>query len=292
METETGSAYESRRYWERIARQAERYSAQWLSTGFLGTRTWFNEYGVERMRKAVFEAIPRERFNLVLDVGCGPGQWSTLIADKMGTTVVGVDFVHEMLQLAKLRNRGKSIDVNFCQMTAARLGAREEIFDLVISITVLQHVLEIEEWKKAIYEMLRVTRTGGWIVTADPTPAEWSSDRVVRETRIHTYREYVSEFQKNGARLENVFATQTAIDKLIRLASTILAHYAARADGIDLQQFSENYVEYSPRLMFIPCVMVLAIARFFDALLGPVRRADEQTMFRIFLFRKIGVPQP
>ena len=90
----------------------------------------------------------------VLEVGCGTG----LLLQRFATfarSARGVDLSEGML--AHARRRG--LDVTHASATA--LPFADESFDVTCSFKVLPHVREID---RAIAEMVRVTRKGGFVI--------------------------------------------------------------------------------------------------------------------------------
>ncbi|MFW5738802.1 MAG: class I SAM-dependent methyltransferase [Myxococcota bacterium] len=90
----------------------------------------------------------------LLEVGCGTG----LILEQLVPhcrSAKGVDLSPGMLEPAKAR--GLDVQVG----SATELPFEDEQFDVVCSFKVLAHVPEID---RAIKEMLRVTRTGGYVL--------------------------------------------------------------------------------------------------------------------------------
>jgi len=88
----------------------------------------------------------------VLEVGCGTG----LIMQKIKTarSVTGIDISPGMLEHAKKRG------LNVMLADATDLPFEDNSFDLIYSFKVLAHIPMI---RKAISEMVRVTRPGGMI---------------------------------------------------------------------------------------------------------------------------------
>lgn len=93
----------------------------------------------------------------VLDVGCGEGRLCRELASQ-GAEVVGLDPVLGLVEVA--RRRGGL----FVRADAAQLPFKNESFDLVLSILSL---IDIFEFRSAIWEMARVMRPGGRLVVAN-----------------------------------------------------------------------------------------------------------------------------
>lgn len=91
----------------------------------------------------------------LLDLGCGPGVFSRLLAEK-GFKVYGVDYSGEMIKVAKERSEGKGID--FQAGDAYNLPFKEKSFDAVICLGIFQN---LEDPNKALKEINRVLKIGG-----------------------------------------------------------------------------------------------------------------------------------
>jgi len=101
---------------------------------------------------------------IALDVGCGTGAVTRVLADLPGVhEVIGIDpspiFVEKARQLAKGTSR-----LSFHTGDARALQYPDASFDLVVFHTVLCHVPEPE---RALHEAHRVLRPGGWLAVFD-----------------------------------------------------------------------------------------------------------------------------
>lgn len=98
-----------------------------------------------------------------LDIGCGPGLFSTLLA-KMGHTVTAFDYSEEMLAQAKMNFEECNVTVEIVQGDAQNLPFEDNSFDYIVSRNVMW---VMEEPERAYSEWLRVLRPGGRMTVID-----------------------------------------------------------------------------------------------------------------------------
>ncbi len=121
-----------------------------------------------RWRKIVFDAVGAVPGQRVLDLAAGTGTSSEPYADA-GIDVVACDFSLGMLKVGKRRRP----DIDFVAGDAMNLPFEDDSFD---ACTISFGLRNVNEPRKALAEMLRVTRPGGRIVVAEfshPTVPVW-----------------------------------------------------------------------------------------------------------------------
>ncbi|MFZ0832619.1 MAG: methyltransferase domain-containing protein [Mycobacterium sp.] len=124
--------------------------ARRLSTAWQHPQEWLN--------------IPRG--GVALDVGCGPGNVTAMLADAVGPDglALGLDISEPMLARA-VRSSPKP-QLGFMRADAQRLPLRDDTVDAIVSIAVLQLV---PDPSAAVAEMARVLRPGGRLAIMVPT---------------------------------------------------------------------------------------------------------------------------
>jgi SAM-dependent methyltransferase len=105
----------------------------------------------------------------VLDVGCGVGRWSRLLAGR-GAEVLGVDLSPTMISEARRRAAADNLACRFAVADASRLQLGEQ-FDLVLGVTVLQHILDGALLQSALAAMAAHLAPGGRLVLLEAAPA-------------------------------------------------------------------------------------------------------------------------
>jgi SAM-dependent methyltransferase len=104
----------------------------------------------------------------VLDVGCGVGRWSRLLAGR-GAQVMGVDLSPTMVSEARRRAAAAGLACRFAVVDASRLQLGEQ-FDLVLGVTVLQHILDATLLRSALAAMAAHLAPGGRMVLLEAAP--------------------------------------------------------------------------------------------------------------------------
>ncbi len=121
---------------------------------------------------ALRSMLPR-RAGRVLDVGCGTGVISLLVADR-GHTVVGIDLSEGML--AKARAKGKRRrDVRFVRGDAINPPGEPASFDAVVN----RHVLwTMTDPSRALTNWRKLLRRGGYLAIIDGLWGQEPDDRM------------------------------------------------------------------------------------------------------------------
>jgi SAM-dependent methyltransferase len=117
-----------------------------------------NRYYHRSQRRAYLRLLapllPFDRGARALDIGCGAGRWSRLLT-RSGLEVTGIDLQDELVAA----NRSRNVDIRF-EVCPVQDFRSPEPFDLLSSVTVLQHLPE-QEQVKAVANMATLCRPGG-----------------------------------------------------------------------------------------------------------------------------------
>jgi demethylmenaquinone methyltransferase / 2-methoxy-6-polyprenyl-1,4-benzoquinol methylase len=94
----------------------------------------------------------------VLDVACGTGDLSRVLARAGAASVIGLDFCRPMLEIARRKAADDDRVVLFVEGDALRLPFADEAFDVVTIAFGLRNLAVVEE---GLRELLRILKPGG-----------------------------------------------------------------------------------------------------------------------------------
>ena len=122
-----------------------------------------DEHRIFLWEQQIIRALNGRICRHVLDVGCGPGFFSVLLA-RLGYEVTAVDYTENMLAEARKNAAHYGVDIDFRRMDAQKLDFEDGIFDLVISRNVLWN---LEQPEQAYREWIRVLKPNGTVMNFD-----------------------------------------------------------------------------------------------------------------------------
>jgi ubiquinone/menaquinone biosynthesis C-methylase UbiE len=134
------------REWYQATEVAERYEDKRFSRG--------GRLIDRREKRAVLEAIGPVEDKRVLEIACGTGRFTVLLAER-GADVVGLDISAAMLRQGREKARRTDAAVEFMRGDAARLPFPDDHFDAVVAMRFF-HLAETPA--KFLAEMARVSK--------------------------------------------------------------------------------------------------------------------------------------
>jgi ubiquinone/menaquinone biosynthesis C-methylase UbiE len=154
-------------------------------------------YGLKERTYTLLRAAPDSR---VLDVGCGPGTDTVPLARLLGAPgrVVGVDRDEVMLAQAARRAHVERVQGRALHVRADAAGGlpfAANTFDACRSERLFQHLRQPE---RALAEMARVTRPGGWVVVLDTDHSVKSFDTPEVDVERRLVRWAAENLHANG----------------------------------------------------------------------------------------------
>jgi len=206
-------------YWEARARRFAAEGEGLRAVCSYGMPAFYNASIHLCQRRALGPWLDPEPGSAALDVGCGVGRWSRLLA-RRGARVTGVDLSPTMAAEARRRAAAAGL-AGRCRFEVADLAELDlgERFPLIVGVTVLQHVLEPARLASAAARLADHLAPGGRAVLleAAPTAATARCDSAV--FRARTSGEYLRLFADAGLHPEAVTGVDPAPFKVLLLPS-------------------------------------------------------------------------
>lgn len=178
----------SRAYWDRRHRKADNLAAG----GHIGFDRGSNAmlYAVRSARLVEVLGAGNDLVAplRVLDAGCGQGLFSRTLG-SFGHTVDGIDTSTYAVETC----RAQSGPTENYHVSALEDWSPPYLYDAVLSIDVLYHIMEDEEWERSVANLASLVRLGGLIGLVDHDADEakvWADYQKTRPTSA--YRDALS----------------------------------------------------------------------------------------------------
>jgi SAM-dependent methyltransferase len=196
-------------YWENRARRFAAGDGLAAVCSY-GMPAFYNQMIDACQRLALQRWLRVPRGARVLDVGCGVGRWSCLLAAR-GAEVTGVDISPTMIAQARRRagTRGIAGQCRFLVQDLAALDAGGK-FDLVLSVTVLQHILEPGSLRAALERMAAHLSERGRVVLLEAAPTRRSEDCDSPTFRARERGSYLKLFRECGLEVHAITGVDPA----------------------------------------------------------------------------------
>lgn len=184
---------------------------------------------LRREKEHTYELMHLRTGDQVLDVGCGPGIDTVAMARMVGPTgqVTGVDYDPEMIAAAnrEAEKAGVRAWVTHQQADATDLPFDSNKFDACRSERLFIHLAEP---KRALSEMVRVTKSGGWVVVLDPDWGTQSIDSPEVDIERRIARVHADRLNNgySGRQLYRLFKEQGLTDLSIQVGTAPWTDYA------------------------------------------------------------------
>lgn len=164
---------------ERIVHYWEKRSGDFLEH----KRAELHSPMAERWLCEIRGRIPKGKKLSILDVGCGAGFFSVLLAQE-GHQVTGVDLTPDMIENAKKLAREENADCRFMVMDAENLDFSSDSFDLIVSRNLTWTLPDV---RRAYKEWIRVLKPGGILLNFDANygMSDFTDMSVLPENHAH-----------------------------------------------------------------------------------------------------------
>jgi 2-polyprenyl-3-methyl-5-hydroxy-6-metoxy-1,4-benzoquinol methylase len=250
-------------YWEERAQRFATQGDGLAAVCSYGMPGFYNRLIDFSQRRALAPWLRASRGTRVLDVGCGIGRWSRLLAQR-GATVTGVDLSPTMIAEAERRARACGLEGR-CRFIVQDSSSLEidGAFDLILCVTVLQHVLDVGALRSALRRIVSHLAPGGRLVVLEAAPA-----RVANECNTPVFRArhrgfYLRLFEECGLRVQAL-------------------------SGVDPAPFKTWLLPHLPRLprplWLAALAAVTALSAPIDALFGRIAR--DRSWHAVFVLQR------
>jgi SAM-dependent methyltransferase len=187
----------------------------------------------------------------VLDVACGEGYGTALLADRGARRLTGVDLSPQAI--AHARSTYSRPNVEFVEASCTRMPFADASFDLVVSFETLEH---IDTQREFLDEVARVLRPEGVFLLSCPNKLEYSDKRG-----------FANEFHVKELYREELAALVSARFPALQWYGqrpsffSVIAPEGASAAAADLREVSETDPARDERALAHPLYFLLAASR-------------------------------
>jgi len=209
-------------YWEQRARRYAHAREGLAAVCSYGMPEFYNRYIQLCQQLALDRWLRVTPGNRVLDVGCGVGRWSLALA-RRGAQVTGVDISETMVAEAARRAAARGLSQR-CQFVAQDLAelAVAGSYDLIVGVTVLQHILGEHRLLAAMAGLSDRLAPGGRIVLLEAAPTRRAGHCDSPIFRARDVGEYLALFDACGLAVRAI----TGVDPM-PLKTMLLPYYRA-----------------------------------------------------------------
>ncbi len=128
---------------------------------------WWGEH-LHRYNEALLHI---DKDDIVLDIACGTGFGTDIIAGKTSGVVTGGDIAEEAIHECK--SRWQKANLDFRVLDGTRLDFSDNYFDKIVSFETLEHT---GQYREMVAEFARVLKHGGQLILSTPNREVSSPD--------------------------------------------------------------------------------------------------------------------
>jgi SAM-dependent methyltransferase len=197
-------------YWENRARQFASEGEGLAAVCSYGMPEFYNRVIDWSQWLALRRWLAVPKGARVLDVGCGVGRWSRRLA-RRGAAVTGIDLSPTMIAQARQRAAADGVSgrCRFETQDLRDLDAGDQ-FDLVLGVTVLQHILDPLALREAVRRMTDHLAPGGRMVLLEAAPTRIASHCDTSIFRARRRAEYLELFDACGLTVRTITGVDPA----------------------------------------------------------------------------------
>lgn len=142
----------------------------------------------------------------VLDVGCGGGLVCEPLA-RLGADVTGIDADYNAINVAKQHSTEADLKINYQNQTTSDLVARNQKFDVVLALEIIEHVDNPEQF---VAEISQLCKDGGLVIfsTLNRNPKSFALGIIAAE--------YLLGWVSKGTHNWKKFVKPSELSKMLR----------------------------------------------------------------------------
>ncbi|MBI3873184.1 MAG: class I SAM-dependent methyltransferase [candidate division Zixibacteria bacterium] len=203
---------------------------------------------------------PRSGRIAVVDIGCGTGRYSQILAERIGASLQLICCDYSEAMLAECRDRLHSdathADVGFCRASALHLPFGSGCVDAVVTFNAVHHF----ELERFMTECARILRGGGLLAIYTRTP---------KQNARTVWGQFFPGFTEYETRLYGADRLQAAVAAVPTLAFEGIREFAhVRSEPADSLVARARNFHYSTFALYPPAEFEAALSTFAARLAG------------------------
>lgn len=146
----------------------------------------------QELRNKFIDALELQTSSRVLEISCGTGRDSEIIAQRLGSDgeLCLQDIAVEMLERCRRRLAGVSVPTAYCLSNACYLPYPDRYFDAVYSFGGLG---EFSDIRRSLAEMVRVSKVGARVVVGDESMPPWLRETEFAKILVTTNKQFLAK---------------------------------------------------------------------------------------------------
>lgn len=154
--------------------------------------------------------IPLSKKDVILDVGCGTGVVTTLLAQKC-KYVHALDPGKKVIYCLKENCKRKDIsNISFYRGVATYLPFKDQSFDNVIMYTVMHYLENNEQIERCMKELIRVCKRNGYVLIAE-IPEKMAKEEFDSRQKTPEELKILDEFNKNRKHYDKLLQEKVSV---------------------------------------------------------------------------------
>jgi len=143
-----------------------------------------------KLVKDLTKKIFKDGIENCLDYGCGSGEIANVLSKQVKNRCIGVDIAEEIISIAQKKFHQSNIEFN----TLDNEKYKTIKYDLIVSITVLQHILDEAELIKVLQLFYQLINDNGIIIIVD----SYNLNNTSEYMKLRDYQQFIDTLYEQG----------------------------------------------------------------------------------------------